>query len=93
MWLADVPFVRLRELFPKQLGRYPGTFSALVQTYSRQIDELAGPPEVLVDVRCDAVPEERLPAVRRRVLWIAAVPALLFLVDGIFAVVFYILGI
>ena len=49
LWLADVPFVRLRELFPKQLGRYPGTFSSIVRTYSERIEEISGPPEVVVD--------------------------------------------
>ncbi len=49
LWLADVPFVRLRELFPKQLGRYPGTFSALVRAYSQRIEEISGPPEVALD--------------------------------------------
>lgn len=44
--LADVPFVRLRKLFPKQLGRWPGRFNALVQLYSERVDQLAGPPEV-----------------------------------------------
>jgi hypothetical protein len=47
--LADVPFVRLRELFPKQLGRYPGTFSELVRAYSERIEEISGPPEVALD--------------------------------------------
>lgn len=32
--LADVPFVRLRELFPRQIGRYPGTFRGLVKAYA-----------------------------------------------------------
>jgi CRISPR-associated protein (TIGR02584 family) len=49
LWLADVPFVRLRKLFPKQLGRYPGTFTALVQAYSERIDEISGPPAVGLD--------------------------------------------
>jgi CRISPR-associated protein (TIGR02584 family) len=49
LWLADVPFVRLRELFPKQLGRYPGTFSALVRAYSQRIEEISGPPEVALE--------------------------------------------
>ena len=49
LWLADVPFVRLRELFPKQLGRYPGTFSALVRAYGERIEEISGPPEVALD--------------------------------------------
>ena len=49
LWLADVPFVRLRELFPKQLGRYPGTFSALVQAYAQRIEEMVAPPDVTLD--------------------------------------------
>lgn len=32
--LADVPFVRLRELFPRHIGRYPGTFRGLVKAYA-----------------------------------------------------------
>ncbi len=49
--LADVPFVRLRRLFPQQLGRWPGRFSDLVCHYSEQIDQLAGPPAVVLDGR------------------------------------------
>ena len=49
IWLADVPFVPLRELFPKQLGRYPGTFSTLVRTYAERIEEISGPPAVTLD--------------------------------------------
>jgi CRISPR-associated protein (TIGR02584 family) len=49
LWLADVPFVRLRELFPRQLGRYPGSFGALVKTCSEQIEEIGGPPAVGVE--------------------------------------------
>lgn len=49
LWLADVPFVRLRHLFPKQLGRYPGKFSALVRAYHQRIEEISGPPEVSLD--------------------------------------------
>ncbi len=49
LWLADVPFVRLRELFPRQLGRYPGKFSALVQSYAERIEVISGPPEVAID--------------------------------------------
>ncbi|MBI4328160.1 MAG: TIGR02584 family CRISPR-associated protein [Chloroflexi bacterium] len=49
LWLADVPFVRLRELFPKQLGRYPGTFGALVRAYGERIEEISGPPVVAWD--------------------------------------------
>ena len=47
--LADVPFVRLRELFPKLLGHYPGTFSGLVRAYGERIEEISGPPEVALD--------------------------------------------
>jgi len=47
--LADVPFVRLRELFPKQLGRYPGSFNGLVQTYAERIQQISGPPEIALD--------------------------------------------
>lgn len=49
IWLADVPFVRLRELFPKQLGRYPGSFSSLVQTYAERIQQISGPPAIILD--------------------------------------------
>jgi CRISPR-associated protein (TIGR02584 family) len=49
VWLADVPFVRLRELFPKQLGRYPGSFIGLVRAYSERIQEISGPPEIALD--------------------------------------------
>jgi CRISPR-associated protein (TIGR02584 family) len=49
IWLADVPFVRLRELFPKQLGRYAGSFNLLVQTYSERIQQISGPPEIAFD--------------------------------------------
>ena len=49
LWLADVPFVRLRELFPRQLGRYPGSFNSLVRAYSRRIEEITGPPEVALE--------------------------------------------
>jgi CRISPR-associated protein (TIGR02584 family) len=59
--LADVPFVRLRRLFPSQLGRWPGRFSDLVRHYSEQLDRLAGPPSVQLDhsklqVRVNDVP-------------------------------------
>ncbi|MGP8201651.1 MAG: CRISPR-associated ring nuclease Csm6 [Limisphaerales bacterium] len=42
--LADVPFVRLRKLFPKQIGKFPGRFNALVAAYSEEIDQISGPP-------------------------------------------------
>jgi CRISPR-associated protein (TIGR02584 family) len=50
LWLADVPFVRLRQLFPKQLGRYPGSFSGLVHNYSEQIAGLQHCPELALDL-------------------------------------------
>lgn len=49
VWLADVPFVRLRELFPKQLGRYPGSFLGLVRAYAERIQQVSGPPEIALD--------------------------------------------
>jgi CRISPR-associated protein (TIGR02584 family) len=49
IWLADVPFVRLRELFPKQLGRYAGTFNGLVQLYSERIQQVSRPPEIALN--------------------------------------------
>jgi CRISPR-associated protein (TIGR02584 family) len=49
VWLADVPFVRLRELFPKQLGRYPGSFIGLVRAYAERIQQIGGPPEIMLD--------------------------------------------
>jgi CRISPR-associated protein (TIGR02584 family) len=49
VWLADVPFVRLRELFPKQLGRYPGSFIGLVRAYAERIQQISGPPEIALD--------------------------------------------
>jgi CRISPR-associated protein (TIGR02584 family) len=42
--LADVPFVRLRKLFPKQIGKFPGRFNALVAAYSEEIEQISGPP-------------------------------------------------
>jgi CRISPR-associated protein (TIGR02584 family) len=39
--LADVPFVRLRNLFTKELGRMPGRFSALVAQCSDRIRKRA----------------------------------------------------
>jgi len=41
--LVDVPFVRLRELFPRQIGRFPGRFNALVNMYSQKIEEINVP--------------------------------------------------
>jgi len=64
--LADVPFVPLRQLFPRELGRLPGRFTHLVQQYRKTVGQLAAPPRVqLADdqpiVRVDGVPV-RLPA-------------------------------
>jgi len=42
--LADVPFVPLRRLFPRELGRLPGRFTALVQQYRGVVAELSAPP-------------------------------------------------
>jgi CRISPR-associated protein (TIGR02584 family) len=44
--LADVPFVPLRRLFPRELGRMPGRFMNLVQQYRSAIERLAEPPRV-----------------------------------------------
>jgi len=44
--LADVPFVPLRKLFPRELGRMPGSFMNLVRQYRATIDQLAAPPRV-----------------------------------------------
>lgn len=49
IWLADVPFVRLRELFSKQLGRYAGSFNGLVATYAERIRQISGPPEIALE--------------------------------------------
>jgi CRISPR-associated protein (TIGR02584 family) len=49
IWLADVPFVPLRELFPRQLGRYPGSFNSLVRAYSQRIEAITGPPDVVAN--------------------------------------------
>ncbi|KIE59470.1 hypothetical protein A946_02020 [Methylacidiphilum kamchatkense Kam1] len=38
--LATIPFVKFRELFPKELGRFPGRFTDLVYQYSKEIKEL-----------------------------------------------------
>lgn len=47
--LADVPFVRLRNLFPRQIGRLPGRFNELVRRYSEQIEAMGGRPELSFD--------------------------------------------
>jgi CRISPR-associated protein (TIGR02584 family) len=75
--LADVPFVPLRQLFPRELGRLPGRFTHLVQQYRKTVGQLAAPPRVeLADdkpiVRVDGVPV-RLP--------VTAYALLSFLVD------------
>jgi len=64
--LADVPFVPLRQLFPRELGRLPGRFTHLVSQYRKTVGQLAAPPRVeLADdepiARVDGVPV-RLPA-------------------------------
>ena len=41
--LVDVPFVRLRKLFPDQLGKLPGRFNILVETCSGRIADLSVP--------------------------------------------------
>jgi CRISPR-associated protein (TIGR02584 family) len=41
--LVDVPFVRLRNLFPDQIGKFPGRFNALVNMYSGRITEIIAP--------------------------------------------------
>ncbi|QSR89212.1 TIGR02584 family CRISPR-associated protein [Methylacidiphilum caldifontis] len=38
--LANIPFVRFRELFPKELGRFPGRFTNLVHEFSNEIKKL-----------------------------------------------------
>jgi len=47
--LADVPFVRLRNLFPRQLGKFPGRFNALVEAYAEKIEQISGPPRVKLE--------------------------------------------
>jgi CRISPR-associated protein (TIGR02584 family) len=64
--LADVPFVPLRQLFPRELGRLPGRFTHLVQQYRKTVGQLVAPPRVELDddepvARVDGVPV-RLPA-------------------------------
>jgi CRISPR-associated protein (TIGR02584 family) len=64
--LADVPFVPLRKLFPRELGRMPGSFMNLVRQYRVIVDQLAAPPQVELAedepvVRIDGCPI-RLPA-------------------------------
>jgi CRISPR-associated protein (TIGR02584 family) len=49
--LVDVPFVRLRELFPDQIGKFPGRFNALVDMYSGRITEISIPEVRLLQDR------------------------------------------
>src|SRR3984893_869586 len=69
--LADVPFVPLRNLFAKELGRMPGRFSALVAQCSEGIRKRSGNsvklvvhrsrPEIEVnDIRVKLSPKEHL---------------------------------
>lgn len=44
--LADVPFVPLRNLFPRELGRPPGRFMNLVRQYRSVVEQLAQPPRL-----------------------------------------------
>lgn len=44
--MADIPFVRLRSLFPAHLGRYPGRFSRLVEICAERVDDLSKPPGI-----------------------------------------------
>lgn len=44
--LADVPFVPLRNLFPRELGRPPGRFMHLVHQYRTVVEQLSQPPRV-----------------------------------------------
>ncbi len=47
--LADVPVLRLRELFPQQFGQLPGRFSELISLYSNRIQQAADIPTVTFD--------------------------------------------
>lgn len=47
--LADVPILRLRELFPQQFGQLPGKFSELVARYSQRITQAGDVPTVKFD--------------------------------------------
>ncbi len=58
--LADVPFVPLRNLFPRELGRMPGRFMNLVRQYRSVVAQLSQPPRLEVD------PEEKIVRVDRR---------------------------
>jgi hypothetical protein len=48
--LADVPFVPLREVFPRELGRRPGRFMALVNRYRLSTPMVTASP---VNIRID----------------------------------------
>ncbi len=58
--LADVPFVPVRNLFPRELGRPPGRFMNLVRQYRTVVEQLSQPPRLEVD------PEEKLVRVDRQ---------------------------
>jgi CRISPR-associated protein (TIGR02584 family) len=47
--LADVPFVRLRKLFPKEIGKWPGNFTSLVRLYGERVEKMSAAPEVRLD--------------------------------------------
>lgn len=49
--LADVPFVPLRQLFPRELGRPPGRFMNLVRQYRTVVAQLSAPPRL--ELRAD----------------------------------------
>lgn len=44
--LADIPFVPLRLLFPRQIGSFPGRFTSLVRSCSEEVRSLAQKPSV-----------------------------------------------
>lgn len=58
--LADVPFVPLRNLFPRELGRPPGRFMNLVRQYRTVVEQLSQPPRLEFD------PDEKLVRVDRQ---------------------------
>lgn len=53
--LCTVPFVPLSKLFVKELGRHVGDFTALVNQYTDQIEQLAERPCVRIDVSRSAI--------------------------------------
>ena len=54
--LADIPFVCLRNLFPGQLGRLPGSFTDLVHEYSHRIEDFkADSIDVSVDLKSSSL--------------------------------------